>query len=70
MVLIVKEKKGRGTYGLQIPIVTLFNETVFNYVSGMEIFKQGEMDGLRKRIWHLEDSETKKPYDLVKFIKN
>ena len=70
VVLIVKEKKGRGTYGLQIPIVTLFNETVFNYVSGMEIFKQGEMDGLRKRIWHLEDSETKKPYDLVKFIKN
>ena len=69
VVLIVKEKHGRGTYGLQMPIVTMFNEAVFNYVSGMEIFKQGETK-LRKRIWHLEENETKKPYDLVKFIKD
>lgn len=69
VVLIVKEKRGRGTYGIQMPIVTLFNETAFNYVSGMEIFKHGESK-LRKRIWHLEENETKKPYDLVKFIKD
>ena len=70
VVLIIKEKKRQKVYGVQIPIVTLFNETVFNYVSGMEIFKEGEMGGLKKRIWHLDNDETKKPYDLVKFIKN
>lgn len=70
VVLIIKEKRGRGVYGIQTPIVTLFNEAVFNYVSGMEIFKQGETGGLKKRIWHLDGKESNKPYDLVKFIKN